>query len=85
MAQSATEWPTPRVLDLDGPGPYELPLCGHASVLGQGSDPNIVLMLETVGRLQTVHVPIESGQLPALKMLIDHLTNQYRASTKASN
>jgi hypothetical protein len=74
------QWPQPHAIDLDGPGPFELPLCGHVSSLGRGSDPQFVLFLETTKKSQEVRIPILSGQLPGLKALIDGLYAQYVAS-----
>ncbi len=85
QALADAEWKTPRAIALDGPGPFELPLCGHASTLGRGSDPQFVLELETVGPSQRVRIPIRSNELPALRDLMGVLCNQYLASANHSH
>jgi hypothetical protein len=75
--QADRQWQTPRAIALDGPGPFELPLCGRASLLGRGSDPTIVLLLETTKQSQPVRIPIPTDEIVALKALIDVIHGQY--------
>lgn len=82
LQQSAQEWKTPRAISLDGPGPFALPLCGHVSGYGRGSDHQVVLELETIKTFQRVMIPIESGQIVGLKALIDAWCSQHVASIK---
>ena len=84
LQQSAQEWKTPRAIPLDGPGPFSLPLCGHVSGSGSGSDPQVVLELEVVKSFQTVRVSIEGGQIVALKAIVDAWYGQYVSALKQS-
>lgn len=79
-ARASAEWPQPRAVVLDGPGPFELPLCGHVSALGTGAAATFVLMLETAKGDQPVRIPILSNELPALKGTIEWLYSQFVAS-----
>jgi hypothetical protein len=81
-ALSKREWPRPHTIGLVGPGPFELPLGHKALILGQGSDPTFVLMLESAKESKTVRIPISSDQIPALKTLFDVLYGQYVATIR---
>lgn len=74
------EWSEPRAIGLDGPGPFELPLCGRPSILGQGSESHFVLELETAAKSQRVLIPISGPEVVGLKALIDVVYAQYVAS-----
>ena len=81
QALSRREWKKPHAIHLVGPGPFELPLSHKASILGRGSDPTFVLMLESAKESKTMRIPISSDQLPGLKVLVDVLCGQYVAAT----
>lgn len=83
QALARAQWPQPRAVALDGPGPFELPLCGHVSTLGRGSDPTFVLVLETTKESQPIHIPIVNYELAALKGLVDYLFQQYAQSVES--
>jgi hypothetical protein len=80
QAQARAQWPHPRPISLDGPGPFLLPLCGHVSALGVGSDQSFVLLLETAKGDQPIHIPISTDELPGLAGIVDLLFQQYAAS-----
>lgn len=65
--QARAQWSQPRTIDLDGPGPFELPMCERLSLVGRGSDPQVVLLLETTKKSQTVRIPIATGDIVGLK------------------
>ncbi len=75
--QAAKEWKTPQPIHLDGPGPFELPLCDNVSLLGRGSDQTVVLLLESTKQSQTIRIPIQTTALYGIKALIDALLVQY--------
>ncbi len=80
---AARQWKTPRAIDLEGPGPFELPLSGHVSLLGRGSDPTLVLLLETTRQSQTVRIQIPTDEIVGLKALVDTIHAQYAAALRA--
>ena len=78
--QVTEQWMTPLAVSLHGPGPFQLPLCAHASVLGQGSESAFVLQLVTVKQSQPLWIPILADQIASLKAQLDGLYEQYCTS-----
>jgi hypothetical protein len=85
QAKANSEWKDAKLVPLDGPGPFELPLCGmnvSSHILPPGK---LVLVLETAKHDQRVLVPITAAALPSLKSMIDFLVMQLEPSEGAPN
>ena len=64
--------PQPQTVTFTGPGPYELPKCGRASVI-VGKVDHFVLDLVTTELNQQLFVPISVQALDELKAMVDHM------------
>lgn len=69
LSRQASEWREPRLIQLDGPGPYVLPPLGErVSVLTQ--EEHVVLELQLASGHQRVWIPLPIDAVPALHDLL---------------
>jgi hypothetical protein len=73
--QARADAEAPRIVEFNGPGPFELPKCGRqvSAIVPKGG--YFVLQLETEERYQRIFVPISVQALDGLKALVHHLQN----------
>lgn len=82
---SEREWKTPTWVELDGPGPFLLPLCGMTVSALTGAPGQFVLELETAKLHQRVRIPISAEALPALRDMMLVLANQDQPKGHTTN
>lgn len=63
----------PFLVELTGPGPFELPRCTQVESVGTGLPDTVLLHLRTEEPFQVLVLPIATQALASLKRQVDHL------------
>jgi hypothetical protein len=72
-ARARGRWSTPRAVVLDGPGPFELPLCGARIVAHYREDDSLLFELETSKSGQPILLSLSRDALPQMHAALEEI------------